>query len=141
MRISDWSSDVCSSDLEKKGLAPTERKARVRKWVGAGANALGGECPPAPAFGRRLPLDFAPKDIRTRVPACTVARKRKSVEHRAEPAKRIPPDVRTVRGLLTFTCGGNASRGSALRFFHGGPHPQTTSASTHVSPTPCPAYT
>src|SRR3546814_15362434 len=86
MRISDWSSDVCSSDLEKKGLAPTERKARVRKWVGAGANALGGECPPAPAFGRRLPLDFAPKDIRTRVPACTAARKRKSVDRRAEPS-------------------------------------------------------
>src|SRR3546814_4337769 len=32
-----------------------------------GGNALGGECPPAPAFGRRLLLYFAPKDIPTRV--------------------------------------------------------------------------
>src|SRR3546814_14132153 len=29
-----------------------------------GANALGCECPPAPAFGRRLLLYFAPKGIR-----------------------------------------------------------------------------
>jgi hypothetical protein len=34
----------------------------------SGADALGCECPPAPAFGRRLFLDFAAKGIRTRRP-------------------------------------------------------------------------
>src|SRR3546814_15994121 len=67
MRISDWSSDVCSSDL----LRPQTGRA-------PGANALGGECPPASACGRRLLLYFAPKGIRTRVRTCTAAHKRKA---------------------------------------------------------------
>src|SRR3546814_5586790 len=36
-------------------------------------------------------------------------------ERRAEPAKRIPPDVQTLRDRPEFPCGGNAFGGSALR--------------------------
>src|SRR3546814_19212338 len=71
MRISDWSSDVCSSDLSgpcgPRPSAFTGREARGAMTWAPGGNALGGECPPAPAFGRRLLLYFAPKDIPTRV--------------------------------------------------------------------------
>src|SRR3546814_829741 len=45
----------------------TGREARGAMTWAPGGNALGGECPPAPAFGRRLLLYFAPKDIPTRV--------------------------------------------------------------------------
>src|SRR3546814_12519085 len=93
MRISDWRSDVCSSDLNciaeaaqpvvtkpppcggffvpgprspgkrsAPGTCGPREKRCVCKLVGAGANALGGKCPPASACGRRLLLDFAPKD-------------------------------------------------------------------------------
>src|SRR3546814_16755892 len=44
-----------------------EKSAASANWLGAGGNALGGECPPATAFGRRLLLYFAPKDIPTHV--------------------------------------------------------------------------
>src|SRR3546814_15153818 len=33
MRISDWSSDVCSSDLQQAGAAKLERQARLRDEV------------------------------------------------------------------------------------------------------------
>src|SRR3546814_10241867 len=32
MRISDWSSDVCSSDLTAKGSSPTRRRAHHTAW-------------------------------------------------------------------------------------------------------------
>src|SRR3546814_5702457 len=48
-------------------LLPLERGALRPLARAPVANALGGECPPAPACGRRLLLYFAPKDIRTRV--------------------------------------------------------------------------
>src|SRR3546814_4464340 len=42
MRISDWSSDVCSSDLRRQPVgaaSPGERtEARIRRGVGAGAD-------------------------------------------------------------------------------------------------------
>src|SRR3546814_15426483 len=64
---------------KKKVLLPTEGKAfRPQNGRAPGSNALGGECPPASACGRRLPLDFAPKDIRTRVPTRTAPHKRKA---------------------------------------------------------------
>src|SRR3546814_2774942 len=92
MRISDWSSDVSSSDLRPTKLSrrpgnralffvplPTDGKAlRPQTGRAPGANALGGECPPASACGRRLLLYFAPKGIRTRVRTCTAAHKRKA---------------------------------------------------------------
>src|SRR3546814_10153718 len=104
MRISDWSSDVCSSDLRRgpavgsrrlrwnghdalqgrlppgpywtvrRGwlflvLLPTEGKAfRPQNGRAPGANALGGECPPASACGLPLPLAFAPKAQTGRAP-------------------------------------------------------------------------
>src|SRR3546814_17272536 len=40
MRISDWSSDVCSSDLA--GVPAAGVRARGRQWLGAGAGAAGG---------------------------------------------------------------------------------------------------
>src|SRR3546814_14041465 len=49
MRISDWSSDVCSSDLFLFS-SPDWGKARGCEWLGAGASALGCECPPASAL-------------------------------------------------------------------------------------------
>src|SRR3546814_10366729 len=36
MRISDWSSDVCSSDLFGHGAAGGRRRRRARRWRGAG---------------------------------------------------------------------------------------------------------
>src|SRR3546814_11695414 len=48
-------------------LLPLERGALRPLARAPVANALGGECPPAPACGRRLLLYFAPKAIRTRV--------------------------------------------------------------------------
>src|SRR3546814_16557766 len=60
------------------GTCGPREKRCVCKLVGAGANALGGKCPPASACGRRLLLDFAPKDIRTHVQSCTAAHKRKT---------------------------------------------------------------
>src|SRR3546814_19772132 len=33
MRISDWSSDVCSSDLQQAGAAKLERQARLRDEI------------------------------------------------------------------------------------------------------------
>src|SRR3546814_8764304 len=73
-------------------LLPTEGKAfRPQNDRAPGANALGGECPPASACGRRLPLDFAPKDIRPRVPTCPAAHKRKAGSLRScKPAIRQP---------------------------------------------------
>src|SRR3546814_7887042 len=50
MRISDWSSDVCSSDLEMAG----QRIARERR---AGAHGEGEPEPGRFAFGRRLGQD------------------------------------------------------------------------------------
>src|SRR3546814_10786685 len=52
-----------------------EKHAPADGWA-PGANALGCECPPASADGRRLLLDFAPKGIRTRVPTCSATHKR-----------------------------------------------------------------
>src|SRR3546814_19884552 len=49
MRISDWSSDVCSSDLFLFS-SPDWGKARGCEWLGAGASAIGCECPPASAL-------------------------------------------------------------------------------------------
>src|SRR3546814_2064822 len=69
-----------AAPLPPAGEGGAKRRVRARRsrcgesvaalTTGApGANALGGKCPPASACGRRLLLDFAPKDIRTRVPA------------------------------------------------------------------------
>src|SRR3546814_3869688 len=46
-------------------LLPGVRRASARGGA-AGTSALGCECPPASALGRRLLLDFAPKGTRTR---------------------------------------------------------------------------
>src|SRR3546814_17958222 len=71
--------------------------------------SLGGECPPASACGRRLPLDFAPKDIRTRVPTCTAAHKRKAGSLRScKPATRQP-------GVACRPSGQNQGGGSRRR--------------------------
>src|SRR3546814_17702244 len=46
MRISDWSSDVCSSDLETAGLAPGWTRDRVVAEINAaGAPCFTGTCP------------------------------------------------------------------------------------------------
>src|SRR5690606_24935377 len=60
-----------SDEGQKKRFFSRVREKRCVRDGGAGANALGGECPPAPACGRRLLLYVAPKGIRTRLPACT----------------------------------------------------------------------
>src|SRR3546814_19831072 len=76
-----------AAPLPPAGEGGAKRRVRARRsrcgesvaalTTGApGANALGGKCPPASACGRRLFLDFAPKDIRTRVPAFTAAHER-----------------------------------------------------------------
>src|SRR3546814_7658721 len=54
MRISDWSSDVCSSDLAARSPEPTERKAR-RPILGrsrAAESRSGTQCQSSP--GRRV---------------------------------------------------------------------------------------
>src|SRR3546814_8643758 len=80
-------------------LLPTEGKAfRPQNGRAPGANALGGECPPASACGRRLPLDFAPKDIRTRVPTCTAAHKRKAGSLRS--CKRSEEQTSELQSLM-----------------------------------------
>src|SRR3546814_11849432 len=43
-----------------------------------GASALGCECPPASAFGRRLLLYFAPKDTHPHLPTCAAVEGRKT---------------------------------------------------------------
>src|SRR3546814_2576803 len=99
MRISDWSSDVCSSDL----LRPQTGRA-------PGANALGGECPPASACGRRLLLYFAPKGIRTRVRTCTAAHKRKAERltllQACDPSPAWPAGLRGEIKEEAFAVGG-----------------------------------
>src|SRR3546814_6876265 len=83
-----------AAPLPPAGEGGAKRRVRARRsrcgesvaaltTVAPGANALGGKCPPASACGRRLLLDFAPKDIRTRVPAFTAAHER-SEEHTSE---------------------------------------------------------
>jgi hypothetical protein len=58
-------------DVPRERL-PSKEKHYVPGWPGApGTDTLGCKCPPAPAFGRRLLLDFAPKGIRTR--RCSLA--------------------------------------------------------------------
>src|SRR3546814_11602744 len=64
MRISDWSSDVCSSDLVGRGvLAPARDRARRRAWHGGGAPAPA-RCPSvrlcAAASGRMVRADRLP---------------------------------------------------------------------------------
>src|SRR3546814_16195369 len=60
------------------------RRSRCGESVAAlttgapGANALGGKCPPASAFGRRLLLAFAPTAIRPHVSAFHPAHERKA---------------------------------------------------------------
>src|SRR3546814_12569043 len=51
MRISDWSSDVCSSDLCKPGLAP--RRSRALTPSLAGSTERRGDAPRAPATYQR----------------------------------------------------------------------------------------
>src|SRR3546814_12737522 len=43
MRISDWSSDVCSSDLEQAGMSKTKKGALIGAAVGAVAGLLSGD--------------------------------------------------------------------------------------------------
>jgi hypothetical protein len=54
-------------DVPRERL-PSKEKHYVPGWA-PGTDTLGCKCPPAPAFGRRLLLDFAPKGIRTGVAA------------------------------------------------------------------------
>ena len=61
---------VTSGQRVCRAFLPIRRKARLQMRGASGANALGCECPPASALGRRLLLDFAPKGIRPRVPTC-----------------------------------------------------------------------
>src|SRR5690606_868610 len=75
--------------------------------VGAGADALWGECPPAPACGRRLPLYFAPKGIRTHVPACAATRGNRGLY--CKPAIHGPARPAGLRGKIkeeAFAAGG-----------------------------------
>src|SRR3546814_13498828 len=70
-----------------------EKHAPADGWAPV-ANALGCECPPASADGRRLLLDFAPKGIRTRVPTCSATHKRG-----AGALLSSKPVIRARRGL------------------------------------------
>src|SRR3546814_20615968 len=95
-----------AAPLPPAGEGGAKRRVRARRsrcgesvaalTTGApGANALGGKCPPPSACGRRLFLVFAPKDIRTRVPAFTAAHERKggASAGTTEPAFAGVPDV------------------------------------------------
>src|SRR3546814_14167887 len=81
-----------------KGFLPTKRMRSPADSQAPGANALGCECPPASAAGRRLLLDFAPKGIRTRVPACAAFQRRNAREPGILPT--LPSSVR--RGPHAF---------------------------------------
>ena len=62
----------CFTGLRADGVPGKRCFSRLGKSGRAqGANAPGCECPPAPACGRRLLLDFASRGIRTRVSVCT----------------------------------------------------------------------
>src|SRR3546814_5313994 len=54
MRISDWSSDVCSSDLERQpvfiALHPTQRMGKAKSGI-SGDNAVDRQLPPKRAVG------------------------------------------------------------------------------------------
>src|SRR3546814_7927341 len=73
MRISDWSSDVCSSDLCCTSASTSERVARSLGNVRSQASrvlmgparpaGLWGECPPASAWRRMPPPLFHPKGL------------------------------------------------------------------------------
>src|SRR5690606_20088606 len=57
--------------------------------------ALGCECPPAPAVGRHLLLDFAPKGTRSLQSSCQALQaEAESGKRKAESGKRKAPDFR-----------------------------------------------
>src|SRR3546814_10417638 len=76
-------------------LFPGGRRASERGGA-AGTSALGCECPPASALGRRLLLDFAPKGTRTRRSGLPGAseRHKKAWTTGVSPLKRGPSDFK-----------------------------------------------
>src|SRR3546814_19492708 len=66
MRISDWSSDVCSSDLQRTASCP---RGKARKWIGRSQPACQVSDTVAVRFERRkdrnrLGVRFRPKSFR-----------------------------------------------------------------------------
>src|SRR3546814_4455455 len=65
MRISDWSSDVCSSDLVACGLWLVAGAAAAAGWLGVKRSAAAArhawECSPSPVYGRRCPKSLPPR--------------------------------------------------------------------------------
>src|SRR3546814_17566433 len=76
-------------------LLPGVRRASARGGA-AGTSALGCECPPASALGRRLLLDFAPKGTRTRRSGLPGAaeRHKKAWTTGVSPLQRGPSDFK-----------------------------------------------
>src|SRR5690606_39636441 len=106
-----------SDEGQKKRFFSRVREKRCVRDGGAGANALGGECPPAPACGRRLLLYFAPKGIRTRIPACTAA-----------------PSSKRESGAFTASLRSTARRGRQAFGANVLRHPPAANASSLVLP-------
>src|SRR3546814_3017678 len=65
MHISDWSSDVCSSDLTKRRALPHRDAPPPRPAAGSAARP---GCPPAAAHGRAAARSAAPSARRSSIP-------------------------------------------------------------------------
>src|SRR3546814_14876109 len=88
MRISDWSSDVCSSDLLLVGEASAER---IKKQIGSAA---------PPEDGNGLSMEIKGRDLMNGVPKELVINQRQIAESLAEPVGAI---VEAVKVALEHT--------------------------------------
>src|SRR3546814_2693473 len=80
MRISDWSSDVCSSDLMAKWVAQIDDAARIPEFIARAFSVA--------MSGRRGPVVLAlPEDMLTDVVDCMDGRPVKPVEAYPAPAQ------------------------------------------------------
>ena len=89
-----------------------------RRWThGApGTQALGCECPPAPACGRRLLLDFAPQGLRTRRRRlCGGRTSTKQSSAFDSPAMRCPVRLRRARQVAAASALQDASPSNGRR--------------------------
>src|SRR3546814_3922955 len=102
MRISDWSSDVCSSDLDKVDDTGRDYLARVRNAAGRMDDLIGALLKMSRVS--RSPLTLEPLDLgqvaRDVVAELQVAQPQRQVEVEIEPDLHAVGDAALVRNLL-----------------------------------------
>src|SRR3546814_19101721 len=92
-----------------------EKSAAPANWVGAGGKALGGECPPATAFRRRLRLYSAPKDIPTHVQVARGPQRQRQRQRQSEGAGEGEGEGALLSGNTAIRQTGGAGRPAGRR--------------------------